>query len=203
MNKDSYHHGDLKHALLVGACEMIATEGIQNMSLRKVARKIGVSHNAPYQHFADKEALLAAVAQEGFQRLTDELDTVIERTSTQSCVEQLKACGNTYIKFMMDNSAYLEVMFGPYPYEDYPELAEAGLESLQRLIAVVARGQASGEIKSLNPVEVAGTVWMSLHGLSTILRNGKLPPQLVSERTPTQLASDFLDVIYEGILVQA
>ena len=68
--KSNYHHGDLRQALIDGAIALIAEQDISSLSLREVARRVGVSHAAPYRHFADKEALLAAVAEEGFIRLT-------------------------------------------------------------------------------------------------------------------------------------
>ena len=68
-NKKSYHHGDLKNALIKAGIEILAQEGVGELSLRKVAQKAGVSHTAPYAHFTDKQALIAAISTEGFRLL--------------------------------------------------------------------------------------------------------------------------------------
>ncbi|HRF96152.1 MAG TPA: helix-turn-helix domain-containing protein, partial [Aggregatilineales bacterium] len=89
--KNTYHHGDLRNALLVGATEMLAQEGVHGLSLRQVAKHIGVSHNAPYQHFPDKEALIAAIAEQGFIRLGEAMDDAVATVSAQDALSRLGA----------------------------------------------------------------------------------------------------------------
>ena len=74
---DTYHHGNLRNALIVASMAILAEEGAAALTLRKAARKAGVSHAAPYRHFADKDALLAAIAEEGFQRLSAMIETAV------------------------------------------------------------------------------------------------------------------------------
>ena len=86
-----YHHGNLRNALLAIATELLVEDGIQALSLRKMAQRAGVSHNAPYMHFADKEAVLAAIAEEGFRRLAIEVEAAISQAG-QSSRQQIN-CG--------------------------------------------------------------------------------------------------------------
>jgi len=91
-NKNTYHHGDLKNALISAGVEILAREGIGALSLRKVAKKAGVSHSAPYAHFKDKQALIAAISIEGFKKLLAELQNTVEKTSERS---EPPAAGNS------------------------------------------------------------------------------------------------------------
>ena len=195
----NYHHGNLHNELLDGAYAMLAEEGIQNLSLRKVARRIGVSHNAPYQHFPDREALIAALSEQGFRKLIKELDSTLEQTHDESIIQQISALAFAYVQFMADHPAYLEVMFGPYPYQNYPELSTAALESFEKLVRLVENGQSSGEIKPMNAREIAGTIWMTLHGVSTLFRPGKIPNDVVAQRSSPRLATSFIAIMFEGI----
>jgi AcrR family transcriptional regulator len=195
----NYHHGNLRSALLDGAYAMLAEEGIQNLSLRQVARRIGVSHNAPYQHFPDREALIAALSEQGFGKLTEAIDHTLDQTRNGAVIDRILAVASAYVQFMSDHPAYLEVMFGPYPHQNYPELSQAALTSFERLVSLVEEGQATGEIKPINAREIAGTIWMTLHGVSTLFRPGKIPTDIVAQRESPQLAAAFVRIVCDGI----
>lgn len=195
----NYHHGNLRNELLDGAYAMLAEEGIQNLSLRKVASRIGVSHNAPYQHFPDREALIAALSERGFRQLIECIDDSLNQTRHQSTIDRILAVAHSYVQFMSEHPAYLEVMFGPYPHQNYPELSAVARTSFDRLVSLVESGQASGEIKTMNPREIAGTLWMTLHGVSTLFRPGKIPRELVAQRESPQLAAAFIRIVCDGI----
>lgn len=199
MSKHSYHHGDLRNALLDGAYDMLMEEGIQNLSLRKVAKRVGVSHNAPYQHFSDKEALIAAVAEQGFAHLSKTIHHLLEQHHATPSIDKLILAAQAYVQFMAENPAYLEVMFGPYHHSDYPDLSKTALATFELLVSIVIEGQVSGEIKQGDAREIAATIWMTLHGISTIFRDGKLPSYIVNDQLSTQLAGKFLGIICEGI----
>src|SRR5918998_1668160 len=103
----SYHHGDLRRALLASAAEAIAESGPAALSLRDLARRAGVSHAAPAHHFGDKAGLLTALATEGYDRLADALDGARERTGS------LLEIGVAYVAFAVGNRAHFDVMFRP------------------------------------------------------------------------------------------
>ena len=82
MRRKTYHHGDLKNALIKAGVEILSQEGVEGLSLRKVAQRAGVSHNAPYSHFPDKQSLIAAISTEGFRQLYGELDAAVSAAGT-------------------------------------------------------------------------------------------------------------------------
>src|SRR5579885_1357404 len=94
----AYHHGDLRHTLIQAGVELLAEEGAQELDLRKVARRAGVSHAAPYRHFADKQALIAAVTEEGFRLLAEEIQVALREVSDEP-FEQLLGIARAYVHF--------------------------------------------------------------------------------------------------------
>ncbi len=185
--KDVYHHGDLHQALLDGALAWIADEGISSLSLRGLARRVGVSHNAPYRHFADKTALLAAVAEEGFLSLTLALNTTLAET-VEHPLRRLESIGVSYVLYAVDHAAHYRVMFGPYMCDanlckvnPYPSLNRAASDSFAVLVSVIAEGQIRGEIRGGKPQELARVAWSMVHGLAMLLIDGHL------ERSPQTL----------------
>src|SRR6516225_9375031 len=104
-----YHHGDLWRALVQAGIEILHEEGVHALTLRAVARRAGVSHAAPYRHFADKEALLAAIAEDGYRRLISELADVLadEHASARQLMTE---AGKRYVHFVLENPDHVRVM---------------------------------------------------------------------------------------------
>src|ERR1700686_452365 len=109
MPQRPYHHGNLREALLQGAVRVIAESGPAAFTLREVARRTGVSHNAPYRHFRDKDALLAAVATEGFRKLTQAMRAAGAQPA--NALDKLKQSGLAYVHFAVRNPEHFTVMF--------------------------------------------------------------------------------------------
>ena len=168
-----YHHGDLRPALLRAATEAITQAGPAAMSLRDVARRAGVSHAAAAYHFGDKAGLLTAVAAEGYQILTRELQAA--RDTHRSYAE----VGVAYVGFAVRHRAHFEVMYRPELYRpDDPEVVAA-----RAAAAVLLYGTASPDAERIT----AGTAaWSLMHGVATLWLNGNLPDQLGSD--PEQAA---------------
>src|SRR5258706_6813060 len=122
-----YHHGDLRDTLLQSALELLESEGIDALSLRELARRVGVSHAAPSHHFPDKRALLAALAAHGFATLADEMDRAATRAGRDP-VRRLTATGVAYVRFALAHPRLFRLMFGSdFDERDaHPELAAAG-----------------------------------------------------------------------------
>jgi AcrR family transcriptional regulator len=106
-----YHHGDLRRALLDAALLLVEEQGVAALSLRELARRLGVSHAAPGHHFPDRLALLVAMASEGFERLAEAMETAV--AGLPPGPERLAAAGQAYLRFALDHPSHLQVMFGP------------------------------------------------------------------------------------------
>ena len=106
----SYHHGDLRNALIQAGLELLAEGGAQELDLRKVARRAGVSHAAPYRHFADKQALIAAINEEGFHLLAERIQASLREVSDEP-VEQLLGVALAYVRFAQGNPWLMREMF--------------------------------------------------------------------------------------------
>lgn len=170
--KVGYHHGDLRRALIDAALSLVADGSVADLSLREVARRAGVTYAAPYHHFADKSALLAAVAGQGFEQLVAELERAAARRTTLE--SELLAMAEAYVAFAMTHPAHYRVMFLPDVKEspDADELRAVADRSFGMLQQRVARGRA-GESERAHQV-LATTVWAALHGLSLLAIDGIL-----------------------------
>ena len=171
-----YHHGDLPRALLDAALRIVETEGKEALTLRAVARLAGVSQAAPYRHFANKEALLAGVAEEGFRSLMSAM-----RESVQACgdipLARLRAVGIGYVTFATSHPSHFRVMFGRDMADRsaFPTLRQVASDTLAMLVDAIADCQRAGLVRSEEPAaDLALTAWSSVHGLSALLLDGVL-----------------------------
>jgi AcrR family transcriptional regulator len=174
-----YHHGDLRRALLDAAVDEIGTHGLATLSLRELARQVGVSHAAPRHHFGDKTGLLTAMAAEGFQRLAGDLGAAWD--SSGSFLE----VGVAYVRFAIENPVHFEVMYRPDDYRATdPALVEAQHAAGEFLYGKVGT-MASGR-RGFNRQDAAIAAWSIVHGLATLWLNGNLAAD--GERDPVELA---------------
>jgi AcrR family transcriptional regulator len=170
--RDAYHHGHLRAALLEAALSLVAERHLADLSLREVARRAGVTYAAPYHHFADKAALLAAVACQGFERLVSDLERVTTRRL--SLESELIGMANAYVAFAVAHPSHYRVMFLP----DIKESTEANAlhavadRAFGMLLERVVRARA-GESARAHLI-LATTVWAALHGLSLLAIDGTL-----------------------------
>lgn len=150
----TYHHGDLRTALLRAAAKILEKEGISALSLREAARRAGVSHNAPYRHFADREALLAALAAEGFESLAEAMRGHGGREM-----------GAAYVRFALARPQLFRLMFGgALPTANHEPLREAAARAHQALVAA---------FQDLpRPELAAAAAWSLVHGLAQLLLDG-------------------------------
>ena len=172
--KKGYHHGDLRRALLDSALAIIEEQDIAALSLRQVARRVGVSHTAPYRHFADKEALLAAVAEEGFQEFCRYLEKARDAESTS--LNQLQTTGIAYVEYALRYPTHYRVMFGSYCADEdaFPSLTTRANQSFQILVNIIEAGQAKKEIKPGEAQLLALANWSLVHGLAMLLIDNHL-----------------------------
>lgn len=168
-----YHHGDLRRALLDAALAVLTEADARALTLREVARRAGVTHAAPYRHFTDKEALLTAVAEEGFRTLTEVMREEVSRAA-EDPVLRLEALGVGYVRFALGHPAHFEVMFGPeLPWQQEEcALQDAADGTFGLLLDSVQAGQATGKLRGTEPLPLALLCWSTVHGLATLLVHG-------------------------------
>jgi AcrR family transcriptional regulator len=172
--RTTYHHGDLRRALLDASLALVDEAGIGALSLREVARKAGVSHNAPYHHFPDRGSLLAAIAEDGFIALASQMAAA--RAAAPTPRARLEACGIAYVRFAIGSPAHFRVMFRPElasPTE-HPRVHQASVPALDILVQGVIEAQAAGLIPAGDPMPFVLTCWSAVHGLATLWLDGPL-----------------------------
>jgi AcrR family transcriptional regulator len=170
-----YHHGNLRMALVEQGLAMLESSDRADLSLRELARQVGVSANAVYRHFANKDALLTALAAEGFRRFN------VSQVQAAMGSEDLKMgflmAGRAYVQFAQDKPALFRLMFSRQT-SDYPEgeLKEAAQASFDTLLGAVARLTDVPETEERAKVS-AVIAWSVVHGLSHLALDGQLDKQ--------------------------
>jgi AcrR family transcriptional regulator len=175
--KQSYHHGDLRTALVRAAVELLEESGEADLSLRAVARRAGVSPAAPYRHYADREALVSAVAAVGYRELAERLTSVHPSPSTP---DQLARVAIAYVQFALERPALFRIMFGEPCDRDNHERVAATAAVSQYVRAIVERTFPQSDTAAL-----ATAIWALVHGLAFLHLDGKLDassPTVVAER---------------------
>jgi AcrR family transcriptional regulator len=187
---DAYQHGDLREALVDAGVKLLMEGGLDKLSLRGAAQLAGVSHAAPYRHYRDKDALVAAIAERGFRMLSAAMRAELEQSGARKAGRKLVALAIGYVTFGTAHPAYLQVIFGgAMNKQNVPAtLMEAGDEAYHVLRDVVAAGLASGELRKADTDEVALACWSLVHGLSMLMIHGAVtrPETAELERTLTE-----------------
>lgn len=165
----NYHHGNLRQVLLQTAAEELAEHGSEKLSLRALARQIGVSQTAPYRHFVDKNALLAALATRGYIDLTTSMIRA-EQGMPGSPLDKLRAASHAYVHFALAQPALFKLMFGPVlePHEQYPELFDASRQTFILVHAIVKQGVEDGVFRQDDVEYLTNTAWAGVHGIVTL-----------------------------------
>lgn len=168
--RSTYHHGDLKHALVHAALDLVSTGSPEQITLREVSRRVGVNHRAVYRHFEDLTALLAAVAEEGYRLLLATLDDALAPLKRAAPEKRLEALGVAYVAFAVDHPAHYRIMFGRRLNEDGRfEVLEQLVEQAWGVLAgEVGAGQASGRFGSLPARETVFSFWSLNHGFASL-----------------------------------
>ena len=198
----AYHHGDLRRTLVDAARELVSEGQAWDFSLREVARRAGVSHSAPYNHFSDKRELLGEVAASGFRSLQHEL--VVATSDEPDATQALVLLGKSYISFAEENPALYRLMFGPVlaaGYSSRPGITvEAGAITKTILVGVLRRGALASAF-AINPddkteLEAAHlTCWAALHGLASLVIDQKAETTIPE----SEVAEAMLSLILRGL----
>ncbi|MET8640934.1 TetR/AcrR family transcriptional regulator [Streptomyces sp. NPDC004096] len=176
-----YHHGDLRAALLAGAEETLREKGPAALSLRELARDLGVSHAAPSRHFKDKQALLDALALVGFDRITQSMTAALEAAG-ESFADRLAAGARSYVDFAVANAELLDLMYSiKHTPEASEELGAASQQWTEQMLSLIVEGQRRGEVRE-GPLERVGIgVFSTLHGYATLAASDSLPEEMRGE----------------------
>ncbi len=195
-----YHHGDLRAALIRSAVAIVDQEGIGGLSLRKTARRAGVSHAAPAHHFKDMRGLLAAVAEEGFHKMAAVMTAAQQAVAADDPLLRFKALGMAYIEFALSHVAHFKVMFhlAVADKKAYPGLHTAGERAFNMLVSAVADCQAAGQVAAGDIRTQALFAWSAVHGLSTLAVDDQLQGKELVD-SPAELAEIVTNHIYLGM----
>lgn len=170
--KRPYHHGDLRQALIDAGLSVLRSEGLGALTLRRAAREADVSPSAPYRHFNDKQALLAAISERGFRKLRALLEEARARSPGD-----LDASGQAYLAFALAEPETYRLMFTQNVFceGEVPEsLSEAGDQAFASLRDTIAEGMGNGRIAAGDGDALALAAWALVHGVSMLLIDGAL-----------------------------
>jgi AcrR family transcriptional regulator len=169
--KKLYHHDGLRDAVLQKTLLFLRNHPVQDLSMREIARDLGVSHMAPYRHFASKEDILAALIENGFRQLTAKFQKT-DQKGTLPYPESFNAHVKAYVQFFLKNPDVARLMFtsGYFDKGDFTGVHDAGHEAFSCLTRLVQRGQKEGFIGDMqNLYMVSFMIWSSVHGASVLI----------------------------------
>lgn len=180
MPTKKYHHGDLKNALIQAGIEILSEEGVGGLSLRKVALRAGVSHAAPYAHFADKQALIAAISTEGYRKLCEQL-MALRKEHQADPQRQLVEAAWVYARFAQTDPGHFRVTFSSAVEQekDYPALVQMTGNCFEQVVRIVEACQEAGLLRSGPADALAVSVWSIVHGFASLLIEGQISHTLL------------------------
>jgi AcrR family transcriptional regulator len=192
--------GDLREILLRAAIKLVNERGVEALTIRETARLAGVSHQAPYSHFADKAALLAAVAEQGFRELYDRMARAAERAGDDPDA-RLRAIGVEYVEFAVENPAQFRVMYSSEvaDRDAFPSLL-AQCDAIHNLLitTIVDLQRRTGD-HALDPSEYALAAWSVVHGLASLVINNQVRKAPLAKREPRELMEIVSRVLRNGL----
>ncbi|MEO0565223.1 MAG: TetR/AcrR family transcriptional regulator [Chloroflexota bacterium] len=171
----TYHHGNLREEILRVSVDILQEEGVGAITMRSIAERIGVSHSAAYRHFKGKDALLSAIAQQGYEQLTARLYAVYN-SSELPIGETFRQMGVTYITYAIENPAQYRLMYGSDAVDrrSDPALATAARKLARAVLEMINLCQQRGSLKSENTRELSHAVWSLSHGAAMLVIDGHI-----------------------------
>ena len=196
----SYHHGNLRRVLIDTAVEIISEQGAKDLSLRKTAKRAGVSHTDPYRHFKDKNAILAAVAKEGFEMMLRQTQERIGRSRGNE-LDHFAISGLSYIDFAVNYPSHYRVMFGTRVENSYfsDELKPESIPVYKLLRDIIIVCQEKGLLKAGDPQEMAMAAWSIVHGFAMLRIDQHLPGQEKDEKKLRELQRTVVLTLFSGL----
>ena len=197
----TYHHGDLRKSLISHALAIVNEEGIARLTLRKVARQAGVSHAAPAHHFKDMQGLLAAIAEEGFEKMERQMIAAVDGIPGEKSLERFKTLGKAYIRFAVRNPADLRIMFHPrlVDKQPYPGLERAATSAFSLLTAAIRDCQEKKQVRAGDIRLLSLFAWSTVHGLSILALDNQLVSTGLNEKLD-DYTEDLIDLLISGMV---
>lgn len=196
----SYHHGNLRRVLIDTAVEIISEQGPEDLSLRKIAKRAGVSHAAPYRHFKDKNAILAAVARQGFNMMLRQTEERIAGNRGNE-LDHFAICGLSYIDFAISYPSHYRVMFGTRAENSYfsDEFKPESIPVFKLLADIIVTCQEKALLKEGDPHEMALAAWSIVHGFAMLRIDHHIPDQGMDEKKLNALKRSVVLTLYFGL----
>jgi AcrR family transcriptional regulator len=191
--KKAYHHGDLEAALTQAAGKILEKEGVEALSLRQVARRAGVSHNAPYRHFPEREALLAALAAEGFGMLA-------QAQQAAAASGGLRAMGEAYVRFALAHPQRFRLMFGgQVSIAKHARLREVATKTFAGLSGALSTRVPEAQ----NARDASIAAWALVHGLAQLLLGDRIASEAKRGRDDAAFVRDLLSTVRFAAVAQS
>jgi AcrR family transcriptional regulator len=179
-----YHHGNIRSAFLDAAERSLRDHGAAQISLRDLAREVGVSHAAPRRHFTDRQGLLDALAESGFVRLGNQLRSALANTDADFAVR----VGNAVVAFMAfatENSSLYELMNASKHRSGEQRIVEAADAAFQPMVELIAEGQDRGLLEAGDPEQIGIVFFATIQGIATMTNGGLIQKELLGDLTAT------------------
>src|SRR5882762_2322441 len=187
MSTRAYHHGNLRSALLAEAERSVREQGVERLSLRELAREVGVSHGAPRRHFPDRQALLDALAEDGYARLGAELRRAADGAGDEF-EPRLQATAAAYVRFATRDAALLELMFAGKHREESGALHQAAERAFSVVLELIEQGQAQGALERGEPERVGLVLLATIQGIAALLSSGMVQAEQLDELVADAIA---------------
>ncbi|GAA5039943.1 TetR/AcrR family transcriptional regulator [Thermocatellispora tengchongensis] len=179
-----YHHGRLRAALLDAAERGLREHGSDQLSLRELAREVGVSHAAPRRHFPDRQALLDALAEAGFVRLDAALRAALAGAE-ENFWSRMRATMTAYTRFATENAALLELMYSSKHRPGATHIVQAAEAPFRLMADLMRQGQERGALQEGDPERVGMVLFATMHGIATIINGNIVKPELLEALVET------------------
>jgi len=199
VGREAYHHGVLRRALVDQATKLVQKQGHPSITVRQVARQIGVSNTAAHYHFHTREALLAAVATRGFEVMTAALESAMrDATDARSRLTEL---GNAYVRHALRHGRMYQLMFSAETAtrDAYPDLRAASDRMFALLVDAIREGQETGLVRAGPPIDAALVAWSAAHGYASLALERRLLLPGLQGRESSELAAIVLRGVFAGI----
>lgn len=199
-DKNSYHHGDLKKALLDASFRILKEEGYKALSLRKAASYAGVSQSAPYRHYEDLESLYADIAEEGFKMLSDRLRNLQRKYKKRPLIQFLEA-GVSYVEFASEHPDLFRIMYGNQieSHLKYESLLEREDDSYKVIIEILRSCEEAGLIRPGNTDKAAASAWTMAHGVAVLLSGKQAMFRSLDLRQARKTTRELIQFLYTGL----